>query len=310
MTYENTHLYLADQIRTSTGIDDIKRMIDLNIDFYRLGSIFPDIFYYSRCKNVSKIAYDLHGENGLPTNRFVFDVLERIMGTGDEKNLAFILGYVTHCAVDITLHPVVYYLAGFMPNESKTEKKQSSYLHWHYETCIDAQVNDHYFLQEMINPDDLKNLLALRFVKVRESEGLRALNRQIRFFGVIRKQTYYKIFRLLSKIGIVPHEVIGGFYPNMELEKRRLPEPIIYRDVISGEEKQMAFTDLMSQAIQLGVRMIESAFDFYSGKISREDCEKTISGFNLFTGWPEKTKYDMRYSRINSTEEGFRKPPG
>jgi len=35
--------------------------------------------------------------------------------------------------------------------------------------------------------------------------------------------------------------------------------------------------DLMDEGIKMGVKMVESAYDYYCGKISRQVCEKTIA---------------------------------
>jgi len=52
----------------------------------------------------------------------------------------------------------------------------------------------------------------------------------------------------------------------------------------------------MDQGIQMGVKMIESAYDYYCSKISRQVCEKTIAGNNLDTGQIGKTKVDIKFS--------------
>jgi hypothetical protein len=53
---------------------------------------------------------------------------------------------------------------------------------------------------------------------------------------------------------------------------------------------------LINEGINMGVKMIESAYDYYCGKISRQVCEKTIAGNNLDTGQIGKTKADVRFS--------------
>jgi hypothetical protein len=53
---------------------------------------------------------------------------------------------------------------------------------------------------------------------------------------------------------------------------------------------------LMNEGINMGLKMIESAYDYYCGKISRQVCEKTIAGNNLDTGQIGKTKADVRFS--------------
>ncbi len=42
--------------------------------------------------------------------------------------------------------------------------------------------------------------------------------------------------------------------------------------------------------------MIEPAYDYYCGKISRQVCEKNIARNNLDTGRIGKTKSDVKFS--------------
>jgi predicted aldo/keto reductase-like oxidoreductase len=103
-------------------------------------------------------------------------------------------------------------------------------------------------------------------------------------------------YRMLSKIGLVEKRYLGGFYANLKVDPTRLPENLRYKDIISGEDKEATIDGLMDQGIQMGVKMIESAYDYYCSKISRQVCEKTIAGNNLDTGQIGKTKVDIKFS--------------
>lgn len=46
----------------------------------------------------------------------------------------------------------------------------------------------------------------------------------------------------------------------------------------------------------MGVKMIESAYDYYCGKVSRQVCERTVVGNSLDTGRIGKTKADVKFS--------------
>ena len=91
-------------------------------------------------------------------------------------------------------------------------------------------------------------------------------------------------YRMLSKIGLVEKRYLGGFYANLKVDPARLPENLRYKDIISGENKEATMDGLMDQGIKMGIKTIESAYDYYCGKISRQACEKTIAGNNLDTG--------------------------
>lgn len=89
MAYENTHIYLADRIREKIDSHILKRMISDHMDYYFLGSIFPDILFYCKDKQIFKVAHNLHGEDGVPTNQIVFNLLDEIKSKKDKKKFAY-----------------------------------------------------------------------------------------------------------------------------------------------------------------------------------------------------------------------------
>ena len=101
---------------------------------------------------------------------------------------------------------------------------------------------------------------------------------------------------MLSKTGLVEKKYLGGFYANLKVDSMRIPDNIRYRDIISGEDKETTMDNLMDQGIKMGIKMVESAFDYRSGKISLKLCKNTISGSNLDTGRIDKTMADVKFS--------------
>jgi len=296
MTYENTHLWAADAVKKQTAIDALRELINSNIDYYYFGAVFPDTFSYSQDKKISDISNFLHGGTGAPTNGVVFDVLDRTKYTRDKKNLAFICGFLTHCAMDIVFHPVVEYFSGYKPQSSPRKASKSSYLHWHYETTIDKRFNSEFYLKRIIKPTVVQDLIVASILNISEQVILDCLKKQITYFRRTHSRLIYRIYRMLSKIGLFERKYLGGFYANLKVDPTRLPENIQYKDIISGENRETTMDGLMDQGIQTGVKMVESAFDYYCGNISRQVCEKTIAGNNLDTGQIGKTRADVRFS--------------
>ncbi|MEA3230380.1 MAG: zinc dependent phospholipase C family protein [Thermodesulfobacteriota bacterium] len=296
MASENTHIFLADRIREEINDDVLKQFISGHMDYYFLGSIFPDILFYSKDKQIVDIAYNLHGEDGVPTNRIVFDLLDRIKRKKDGNNFAFVSGLLTHYAADITFHPVVFYFSGYQANGSKREKDRSAYLHWHYETSIDVQINDRFYLDKSINPETIRHLVIPKILGIHESVIGDALKRQIKYFSLTRNRLYFVIFKILTKLGLFPVNAVAGFHENLKKEDIRLPDPIQYKDVITGEPQKTTLNDMMEEAVQLGCRMIETAYAYYTGRSNRDECEKVIAGHSLETGQVGKRTADIRFS--------------
>ena len=296
MASENTHIYLADRIRAKINVDVLKRLISGHLDYYFIGSIFPDILFFSKDKQIVDVAHNLHGEDGLPTNRIVFDLLDRIKAGKDDANFSFVSGFLTHYAADITLHPMVFYFSGYKANGSKQENDRSAYLHWHYETSIDRQVNDRFYLDKIINPETIKGLVIPQILGIDPSIIGDALKRQMKYYSLTRSRLYFVIFQVLCKMGFFPARMVAGFHENLKTDKTRLPDPLQYKDIITGESLETTLNDLIEKAIQFGCRMIETAYAFYIGRINNDECQKVITGQSLETGRVGKRTTDIRFS--------------
>jgi hypothetical protein len=296
MVYENTHLWAAEQIRSRIKDGIIEETIGSDLAFYHLGSIFPDVLFYSKDPEIREAAYFLHGETGAPTNEFIFKVLDPIRDTRDEKNLTFIWGFLTHCAMDIAFHPVVTYFSGYAPQDDQTCQLHSEYLHLHYETIIDRHFNKGFFLENMIKPAIVKDLAipSIRNISRRDIES--CLKKQIFYFRLTHSRLYYILFKILANMGLADKRLVAGFYADLAAETKKLPQKLTYRDIISGSDMEATLEDLMEEGINMAIKMVETAYDYSAGKISKESCKLTIAGHNLVTGRVGKTKKDIRFS--------------
>ncbi len=97
-------------------------------------------------------------------------------------------------------------------------------------------------------------------------------------------------------MGLVDKRLIAGFYANLKVETRKLPEKLNYRDIISGSDRKAILENLMEDAVNMAVEMVEAAYNYYMGRISKESCKHTIAGKNLDTGRVNKTRADIRFS--------------
>ena len=80
------------KVRQTIENDDLSAILAGHLDYYYLGSIFPDTMFYAKKNTLSRVAYRLHGDDGRPTNRFAFDVLDRIRESKRLPDLAFVAG--------------------------------------------------------------------------------------------------------------------------------------------------------------------------------------------------------------------------
>jgi hypothetical protein len=296
MVYENTHLWAAEQIRSRINNPMIAETVSGNRDYYHLGAIFPDVLFYSKDTEISAAAYFLHGATGVPTNEFIFRVLDSIRGIHDQKSLAFIWGFLTHCAMDIAFHPLVIYYSGFDPSDGPDRQLRCDYRHLHIETIIDRHFNREVFLENIINPAIVDDLIIPPIQNVSRQDIKSSLKRQIFYFRLIHSRLYYIIFKICAHMGLADKRLIAGFYANLKVETQKLPEKLNYRDIITGDVRDRTLEDLMGDGINMASEMIKTAYDYCAGKIPKDICKITINGKNLATGRVGKTKSDIRFS--------------
>jgi len=304
MVKENTHLFAADRILHLVGDADIRKLIEGDRKSYHLGATVPDAFFYSNDKNIKKIGAILHGKHGNPTNDYIFQVLDEVRKSNNTPDLAFIMGYLTHCALDITFHPVIYYFTGNHRDGSIDERK-ATYLHWHYETYLDAKWNDRYYIDKLIDANLVERLLFFDIISnsmdVPKSGMKRAVKNQILLNKLFRSEIVFQLVRFAKRIRLADETPLGIFYSNLDREKIELDEIMVYRDPISGDRKRTTLYSLLDEACSLAEKMIKSAYDYYTGG-NKEECSRVISGKSLTTGKLKIPVSEIRFTRFNSTE--------
>src|SRR4030042_3716187 len=96
MPKENTHLYFANKISEKIENMDLKSAIKENLDYFYLGSITPDVFFYGKNKKTTDVSEFFHKEGAIDY------VKENIA-----QNPVFSLGILTHIILDDIFHPII-----------------------------------------------------------------------------------------------------------------------------------------------------------------------------------------------------------
>lgn len=169
MPKEITHCILAERAARVMGVSGSRRnreigaeicsLFDAHPELLYFGSVAPDIFFYDikmpwelRVKHRGLIWGELihgtHGEDSLAHIFEIFEILktpalqQKILGRAfSEKDkdavLLFVLGYLTHVALDTVMHPIVYYYAGDYYAKDRGEKLRAEARHRAIETILD-----------------------------------------------------------------------------------------------------------------------------------------------------------------------------
>jgi len=285
MAKENTHLWFAyDLLKDYPGTDMIKD-ISNHLWQYLLGAVIPDTFYYGAGDHLVRISEHFHGKEGNPTNTSIFRVLD---AARDARDVAFILGYITHCALDITLHPVIYYLSGNYYDADPEKKSQAVYRHRHLETCLDRDLNNPMRLHRLLRVSHLRGLvfedIVSRDFRVSIGDIRHSLRRQILFNRLFTSRAAYLLARPAVSAGLMGDPAyLGLFYADIA-PGECLPEQISVADLMDGHERKTSRKDIFLQARSLAKSMVEAAYAYWLRELDRTGLVRAIPGLSLDTG--------------------------
>lgn len=300
MPKENTHLYFAHQVVETLPDEQMADSIRQEMGVFYFGSVIPDSFYYSKDRSTVKISEYLHGKDGNLTNEFIFDLLKKAKETRSHKDLAFALGYITHCVLDIVFHPIIYYLSGNYYDQDPLRADEAVYLHRHLETELDARVNQSFYFDKLIKLSFLNELsfdeVVIKKFGIARLNLLKVLKRKALLLKALHYDWLYYVIALLYALGLVKRPVLLGiFYRNLKHEDRHLPDYIEYRDLITGELQKTTIQELFYVARHMAKDRLEAAWAYYHGRIKREEAIKVIRGESLSCGREGVPVSDLKY---------------
>ena len=303
MPKENTHIYFADNLRAKITKQSIKELVDNNLDYYYLGSITPDVFWYSKDKKIEKIAKHIHGDSNI-TNEIIFELLDVAKESKSEEDLAFILGFLTHCSLDITFHPMIMYLTGNYHSPDKEIGDRAKYSHRHFETYLDEKLKHDFSIAKNTSVCSLKDLTVFNFFCSKfqvTSKELVGIYKRHRFLtGLFRNSFVFSAASFLNKINIMHnYSELALFYNILKKDKKEWGDEFDYQDLIDGSKLHANVKALFSQATDLALDYFSAAWDYYQGNIDLSKGKEVIAGNSLTTGKVDKRIKDMKYFKIN-----------
>ena len=286
MPKENTHLWFAQETLHHVPDPQLLRKVSGHVGRYYLGSFIPDTFFYASDGALSEISETLHGKGGAPTNEAVLSVLDHARGMHD---IAFALGYVTHCALDIVFHPVVNALAGDYYDEDPVQRSRSAYLHRRIETCLDVHIGNRLRIYRLTSPGLIRGLAYEDFISTRFSTSRRALEitlfKQLMLNRLFASRAAYAATRLLYGLDIVHHqEVLSLFYADVGSDDGCMQDPLSCYDGKIRSQESVSLNTLFARARDEALSMMLAAYGYARGSVSREKLLDAIPGASLSTG--------------------------
>jgi len=213
MPKENTHLHFANRVAEKINDKKLLPIIKNNLNCFYLGSITPDAFYYGKDKSITDISDFFHKEN---FNPFLF-----FQKSEDEKDLAFLLGFISHCALDKIFHPIIESLSGDYYDPDPIKRKNSVYLHRHLETCLDKQINNSFFAGDLIEIKSINKLQSIKIISkqfnISDADVYRTYKRFLFYNNLFKNEFLFNVFYLLNKVGILKSKTeLALFYGNLK----------------------------------------------------------------------------------------------
>jgi len=255
------HIYTAEKIAQAANIPKSNE--------YLLGSIAPDCFFFDH--RYVKLSRILHGSQGQDTAGIVFELLENAK---TEADLAFTLGYLAHCATDMVWHPMIYYFSG------KSHGERIVRRHHKIETALEMHAKD----VALPNPDLTKIEELGVFARLLQDDAYtimtKLLKRQLRLQKVFRSDAWYQVAKILKPV----FNPAPGFLGLFHKEALGLPEPLVYKDPITGKQINTGFDELLTINIGKGQQMLYAANKYSKNQITKKSCQAVLKGESLMTG--------------------------
>jgi len=284
MPKENTHAAFAYSVLDQLSDGPLKHGVSAQLGPYLLGAISPDTFYYSPYSAVSE---HLHGKAGNPTTELLPDLLQV---PRNMRDVAFACGYLTHCALDITFHPMIYYLAGNYYDPDARQRARAVYRHRHLETCMDLAMGNRLRIHTLLKANLVEGLafegyLAGAF-SVPPAAIRKAYRTQLIYNRAFTSPTAWLLARLLLTLGLMHDPNARGlFYDDCRNDHEDLFSGlIVYRDLLSGHENIRTVPALIEAAREKAMNMIQAAWSYVQGAMTMPELLRAIPGESLDTG--------------------------
>jgi len=284
MPKENTHAAFAYSVLDQLSGSALKQALSAHLDVYLLGAISPDTFYYSPYSGVSE---HLHGKTGNPTNELLPDLLQN---RREMRDVAFACGYLTHCALDITFHPMIYYLSGNYYDPDERLRAHAVYRHRHLETCMDLYLGNRLRIHKLFKDSLVEGLAFERSVSgtfsVPPAAIRTAYRSQLLYNRAFASPAAWMLARVLLTFGLMRDPNARGlFYGDCRADTE---DPfsgfIVYRDLLTGHEYISTVSALIATAREKAVDMIQAAWSHVQGAMTMHDLLRAIPGESLDTG--------------------------
>ena len=280
---------MADFMMHNTLVRDCLKDDKGNLEYALIGAQGPDYVYYVLKKKHQVKAHTLGNTlHNQDTKAFLLNLMAEAIKEVSEAHLAYCLGFLTHYALDVTLHPYIYYYTGLYHEHDETTHAYAG-LHLRFERKVDVAFMQHHastllhkqallprVLPFKAFPDTLKKTLDTVIKKTYDvtdagalfAMGYRTMRRVYRVFvhdpttlkqRVLRLLESYKKPKVLYYQDLSHAQTITDFdYLNCQKNPWRHP--------VTGKRQTASVLELYEIAYHKAQALIEAAKDAYQKK--------------------------------------------
>ncbi len=299
-------------------VKEINSDIDLNIAI--LGSQGPDPMYYKMFgenqPQYRKIADDIHRYN---ISQFLQTMTSYVKDNLSKTTFSYLVGYITHYAMDVLIHPYVYYNVGVY-NKDKPETHHMRGLHLKFERAIDCLLieKDLNIPARKLNliktcfplkqaPEEVSNLYGyilekefkITYGKSMYEKSVKAMHNVLKYMNTDRfgiKKQIYKLVDLFSKERDMFLKDLS-FYKSLEDYDYHNDAKKQWHHPLTNESYNYTVIDLFDQAKSFALEMI-ARVETYLYKDNTIDLNEVFPNLSYNSGKHYDQGMDFKYLNI------------
>lgn len=319
-----THILSSNEIINKLKEDKYRKILEDNLKLYQFGAQGPDLFLYycyfipSKHKRVEKLGQRLHTDK---TRDFILYFIYKLKEIKDFKEFntlfSYVIGYITHYALDTCMHPYVYYFGGIY-HEKLPESKKYDHYHRELESVIgliqlekkrkESAYKAHLYEEVNIGknvPNIVKDTLKKAIKSV---YGLKIKNYLVDYcykdmkmgmkFLTDDNEKKENLFWIIEKFiekksgakVLINPEKVKDDKDYLNKEHKRWNHPCSLEEVteVDGEE-------LYYKGIKRAIFLIDSVIKYLENEINEEELKKTIPNLSYESGKPLEEYKKMIY---------------
>lgn len=280
---------------------------------YHFGAIVADTFFYAvRLPSESGTSTCwgdvIHGAAGNDTSGPVHEMLKALRNSPNDtlygEKAAFVCGFLTHIALDSTLHPYVYHVSGNYYDDCPVARRESQVRHRLIEAWFDLHLLE------------LSSQRLARCTYLRQIRGKKAQNRELMRFLFAACEKSFQIdpdsWRFLQR-GYRVQMILNAAFRRAALGKSlclvdtflsgrlqaflalfypwgisEVPDELInfrsFHHPVTGEELAGGFPELWEQALVRGGEFLTAVEKFLFLGRDDDELRRVIRGYSLSTG--------------------------